>query len=142
MPVLIFVVWLAGAVLAVLAGFEPDPYLTHVRQMPAPHPYPTNATAAVLVLMTMHAGLLAAIYRRWQQILSWRRATVALCICAAFLPAGAMMALHAPPPVSVYLVWLLIVTAAVALAALWRIAFAAAAALRQIRRSNDNERRL
>ena len=52
------------------------------------------------------------------------------------------MALHAPPPVSVYLVWLLIVTAAVALAALWRIAFTAAAALRQIRRSNDNERRL
>ena len=124
MPALIVLVWLAGAVLAVLAGFEPDPYLTHVRQMPALHPYPTNAAAAVLVLMTVHAGLLAASWHGWQQVLSWRRATIALCVCAAFLPAGAMMALHAPPPVSVYLVWLLVVTAAVALVALWRIVFA------------------
>lgn len=127
--ILITVVWLAGAVLAVLAGFEPDPYLTHVRHLPAPHPYPTNAAVAVVVLMTVHAGLLWPIWRSWPEVLSWRRAAVALCVCAAFLAIGALMALHAPPPISAYLMWLLVVTAVVGSVALWRMARAAATLL-------------
>lgn len=130
MPFLIALFWLTGVVLAVLAGFEPDPYLTHVRHLPAPHPYPTNAAVVVVVLMTVHAGSLAVIWRNSLHVRSWKRATVAVCLCAAFLPIGVLMALHAPPPVSVYLMWLLAVTVGVALIAGWRIACAALYALR------------
>lgn len=126
--------WLAGVVAVVAAGFEPHPYLLHVRQLPPPHPYPTTTVLWALGFMTVHGLALGAILRPGSYARSWGRALCALGVSLAFLAFGAFGAMHAPPAWFAWLWWLLIGNAALAMLLLWSVAAAIRAHERAARR--------
>lgn len=99
--------WLLGILAVVHAGFRPDPYLEYVRQIPPPHPYPTSTVLWIAAFITIQAGIVMAILRPWSYRHSWGRATIALSISLGFLAYAILGSMHAPPPLTVYLLWLM-----------------------------------
>lgn len=102
------VTWLVGVIAAALAGLRSDPYLKYVQHMPPPHPYPIDIVLGIIGLMTLQAALVLVVLRPATYSCSWGRALIALVISFGFLALGAIGAMHAPPPWTVYLVWLLV----------------------------------
>lgn len=101
------IAWLIGIIAAVAAGFEADPYLEHVRNIPLPHPYPIDTVLWVVGLMTVQVALLFAILRPSSFKNSWGRALLAFISSLGFLTLGVMGVMHAPPPWGRYVFWLL-----------------------------------
>ena len=110
---------LLGVIGAALAGFSPDPYLEHVRGMPPPHPYPTTTVLWVTLFMATQASVLFAILRPRSYRRSWGRALVAFLVSLSFLALGIVGAMHAPPPWSIYLLWLLAIGAGTLFLLFW-----------------------
>ena len=98
--------WLLGVVAVILAGFRPDPYLEHVRQIPPPHPYPTFTVLWILAFITAQTGLALTVLRPWSYWHSWGRAAIAFALSLGFLAIAILGAMHAPPPHAAYLLWL------------------------------------
>jgi peptidoglycan/LPS O-acetylase OafA/YrhL len=117
--IVIPVAWSIAVIAAVIAGFSPNPYLEHVRNIPPPHPYPTATVLWVVLLMTIQAGALIAILRPGSYQRSWGRALVALVVSLGFLVVAAIASMHTPPPFAVYQIWALALAVVMLLLLLW-----------------------
>ena len=54
----VMLAWAVGMIGMVVMGSRPDPYLLHVRDIPAPHPFPWLEVVIIGVFMTAEAFLL------------------------------------------------------------------------------------
>lgn len=100
--------WLIGIIAVVAMGFRPDPYLTYVRQISPPHPYPIYTVLWIVFFITIHSGAVFSILRPSSYSYSWGRALSALILSVGFLVCAGLGAMHAPPAYSAYLWWLLV----------------------------------
>lgn len=104
----LLVTWLVLGTLAVaLAGFLENPYLTHVRQMPPPHPYPLDTVFLMVIFMIVQTAAMLFILKPrsfprpvWQALFG---ALVSMGVLA-FALGGSH---HMPPAYRFYLFWLL-----------------------------------
>jgi hypothetical protein len=99
--------WILGVVTVIAMGFAPDPYLEVVRQIPPPHPYPTQTVLWILLFMTVHAGATFAILRPTSYCYSWGRSFLAALVSSGFFIFAAFGAMHAPLAHFAYIWWLL-----------------------------------
>ncbi len=99
--------WILGVIAVIAMGFAPDPYLKHVRQIPPPHPYPTQTVLWILLFMVVHAGAAFAILRPKSYCYSWGRSFLAVLVSSGFFVFAAPGAMHAPPAHVAYIWWLL-----------------------------------
>lgn len=104
-------VWVLGIVGPALAGLRADPYLTGVRALPLPHPYPAGTVGWVALLVSVQVLVLFVILRPQSFRSSWGRALLAVVVSLGFLCLGVLGAMHSPPPWGAYLLWLLVVLA-------------------------------
>ena len=114
-------VWVLGILGVALAGFRPDPYLTAVRALPLPHPYPTNTVLWVSLFISAQVVALLIALRPHSFRASWGRALVAVVISVGFLGIGVLGAMLSPPPWSVYLLWLFAMLAGMLLILGWSV---------------------
>jgi hypothetical protein len=99
-------VWLVGIIAVIAAGFSPNGYLTYVRHIPPPHPYPTSTVFLIVLFMTIQVSLVFAILRPSSYRRSWGRAFFALVLSLGFLSYAMLAtAMHAPPSNSAYFFW-------------------------------------
>jgi len=110
---------LLGFILVVLAGFRPNPYLEYVRHIPPPHPYPTEIVVWVGFFIAVQSWIVFAILRPSTYKYSWGRAILGFFVSVGFLGFGALAAMHASPAVSIYILWLFAVAAAMFLLFIW-----------------------
>jgi hypothetical protein len=103
---------LVGIGAEALFGLKNNPYLEFVRHIPPPHSYPLDTVLWIALLMTIQVALLFAILRPASYRMSWGRAVIAFAVSLAFLFFGGIGAMHAPPPWSAYMLWLLAIVMA------------------------------
>ena len=101
--------WTLGVVGAALAGFRQDPYLAGVRAISGPHPYPSETVGWVVFLTSVQVLVLLALLYSRTSLDSVGRCLLALFVSFAFLGVGLVGSMHAPPPWSVYVLWLVVV---------------------------------
>jgi len=102
-------IWGLGILGPALAGFCPDSYLIVVRGLPQPLPYPAETVGWIALLVSIQVLVLFSILRFQPFRPSWRRALLAVAVSLGFLSLGVIGAMHAPPPWSAYLLWLLLI---------------------------------
>ena len=112
---------LLGVALVLWAGQLENPYLTHVRGMPPPHPYPWRGVLFLVGYMGVLCAMLSAILRPESYHRSWGRALSAFMVAGFFTGLGMLGAMHAPPYFSIGLQWLLSVWLVTLLTLLWSV---------------------
>jgi uncharacterized membrane protein YhaH (DUF805 family) len=118
---------LLGVVAVALAGCLDNPYLTHVRSLPPPHPYPLRGVLWVMAMMSVHTAAAMAILRLHSWRRSWGRALAATGLSTILLLIAALASMHSPPHHTAYLLWLLLMVAALSVltasssVAAWRL---------------------
>lgn len=118
---------LLGVVAVALTGCLDNPYLTHVRSLPPPHPYPLSGVLWVMAMMSVHTAAVMAILRLRSWLRSWGRALAATGLSTIFLLIAAQASMHSPPHHTAYLLWLLLMVAALSVltasssVAAWRL---------------------
>lgn len=118
--------WLTvGFIAAVLAGFHENPYLTYVRQMPPPHPYPVNTVLWITVFMSAQTVIVLTIIKPRGASRSASRALLITLVSLGALVFAMGGAMHAPPAYGIYLYWLLVFLAVSILWLIWCIVSAA-----------------
>lgn len=120
-----FTILALGILVAALAGLRPDPYLTGVRALPLPHPYPIETLAWVALLMSVQVIVLFSILRPRTFRASYGRAIAGVGVSLLFLTIGGLGAMHSPPPWGVYILWLLVVLAGMLALFGWSVVVAA-----------------
>ena len=115
--IVFIVLWIIFVYLIIAAGFRPDPYLLNVRNIPPPHPYPIVLVLILLGSMVLHLSLLVAvdIYRRNP----WKLLTM-LMVTVPFLLFFGIMGMHAPPPMTAMIRWLLLSITLFLLLCIWQ----------------------
>lgn len=103
---------LLGVVTVALTGGLDNPYLTHVRSLPPPHPYPLRGVLWVMAMMSVHTAAAMAILRLHSWHRSWGRALAATGLSTILLLIAALASMHSPPHHTAYLWWLLLMVAA------------------------------
>ena len=98
------VYWLVGVVVAALLGFLPN---QAAHSDPELHVYATQTVLGVLILMTLHAGLLMAILRPATYARSWGRALLAFIVSFGFEIMAVAGSMHSPPAWGALLLWTL-----------------------------------
>lgn len=118
---------LLGVVAVALVGCLDNPYLTHVRSLPPPHPYPLRGVLWVMAMMSVHTAAAMAILRLHSWHRSWGRALAATGLSTILLLIAALASMHSPPHHTAYLWWLLLMVAALSVltasssVAAWRL---------------------
>ncbi len=102
---------LVGVVAVALTGCLDNPYLTHVRSLPPPQPYPLRGVLWVMAMMSVHTAAVMAILRLHSWRRSWGRALAATGLSTIFLMIAAVASMHSPPHHTAYLWWLLLMVA-------------------------------
>ena len=99
-----------SAIIAViLAGFAPDPYLEHVRQIPPPHPYPAESVTLVIGFIMLHMVLLHFLLKQK----SLMRIGFSMIVSVGFLALAVIGSMHASPPWQVYIILVFLIFIAV-----------------------------
>lgn len=104
----VLMAWLTiGIIAAILSGLLVNPYLTHARQMPPPHPYPLDVVFWIVVFMIVQVGAVLVIIKPKHASRSiWRALLIAL-VSLGTLEFAISSAMHMPPAYRFYLYWLL-----------------------------------
>ena len=99
------ILWIVFVYQIIASGFRADPYLLHVRGIPAPHPYPRDLVTILICTIILHITFLvttdALMRSRWKYFLM-------LIITMPFLFYFAAVSMHAPPPLTYMVMWLLL----------------------------------
>jgi archaellum biogenesis protein FlaJ (TadC family) len=98
------IAWLAAVLAVVWSGSAPDPYMEHVRRIPAPHQYPLRGVATALILLTIQCALLFFVLRPWSFHMPRLRVLLALAIALVFLALSAP-GFHSPPYLAALAAW-------------------------------------
>ena len=104
-------VWLAGVAYVAWSETRPDGYLVHVRGIREPQPYSVQRVVVLSALMAAHACGFWALARVWLRrssmggVLAAQALTLGVWVAALLLQG--VMAMHAPPALAGYLLWLM-----------------------------------
>src|SRR5699024_2670602 len=103
---ILLIAWLIGIAVLGLSGFQDNAYLTQVRNIPPPHPYPFKTVGQLMLLITVQIALLWGVLCSASYHRSCGRSLLALGVSLPFMYLGVLGAMYAPSPCIAYLYWL------------------------------------
>ena len=106
------IAWLIGVVAVLIGGMLPDGYREDALHLSGPQPYPLDGVAMFILIATVECALLWAVIRPKSYDASWGRVLVALMLFVAATMYFGMWLMHAPPYMSMHVLWLVFMSLA------------------------------
>lgn len=101
MQAILFALWCFAVYQIIITGFKPDPYMSHYYPEKI-HEYPIGFVSLLLGAMAVQAVtaiILHVLFKsRW-------RIVIILLINICFIVLSALMSMHAPPTLTIFMLW-------------------------------------